>query len=63
MMQHNNCLLTLFTHITLSFFLPDCKLRPDQELLGPGGDIHYSDGDTLSHRGEKSHHRTVQLCP
>lgn len=49
--------------ITSFCFLSDGELWPDQELPGPGGDIHYSDDDTVSHRGEKSHHRTVQLRP
>lgn len=43
--------------------LSDGELWPHQELPGPGGDIHYTDDDTVSHRGEESHHRTVQLRP
>lgn len=43
--------------------LSDGELWPHQELPGPGGDIHYTDDDTVSHRGEESHHRTLQLRP
>lgn len=43
--------------------MSDGKLWPDQQLPGPSGNIHYSDDHTISHRGEKSHHWTVQLRP
>lgn len=49
-----------------SFFfltLSDSQLWSDQKLPGVGGNIHYPDGHTVSHRGEKSHHWTVQLRP
>lgn len=53
--------LTFTEH--LFFSLSDGELWPDQELPGSGGDVHNSDDNPVSHRGEESHHRTVQLRP
>jgi len=41
----------------------DGELWPDQELPGPGGDLHHPDDHPVSHRGEEGHHRAVQLRP